>query len=180
MRTRRQDFLPGFHKIGLREFGGSLLLKGNPREARPISLKRPIHVVLKSSLAKGNRSFLNPARARKIERLVHALAKQKGVRVYRFANSGNHLHLLVQIRSRESFQAYIRALTGIIARLTLAVERGRALGKKFWDARPYTRIVEWGKEFKTVSRYIVQNTLEALGFIPYQPRLNRLRPKLLL
>ena len=45
-----------------------------------------------------------------------------------------------------------------------------ASGLKFWDARPFTRIVEWGRDFKNFGFYILQNTLEATGFMPYQPR----------
>ncbi|MBI2604712.1 MAG: transposase [Deltaproteobacteria bacterium] len=169
MSRRIQNFLPGFENLGFKQFGGSLV-KGNPREPRPISIRRPIHIVMRSSHAKGERSFLAASRARKIERLVHRLGDHAGVRVYRYANSGNHLHLLVVTRSRKAFRAYLRAISGIIARMTLGVERGKALGLKFWDARPFTRIVEWGREFRAVCRYVAQNTLEALGFIPFQPR----------
>src|SRR6476659_6927628 len=144
MRARKQSYLPGFGKLAKAEFGGSAL-KGNAREERPISTKRPMHLVMRSTLARGDKSFLNRSRARKIEELVRRLAKDKNVKVYRYANSGNHLHLLVLSASRRGFKAYVRALSGLIARLTLGVERGRALGVKFWDARPFTRIVEWGR-----------------------------------
>src|SRR6185437_14652114 len=125
MGRRQQPLLPDFESLGIKEFGGALL-KGNPREPRPISTKRPIHLVMRSSLARGERSFLRSGRARHVQRLVHELARRKGVRIYRFANSGNHLHFIVLARSRESFRAYLRAVTGILARLTLGVERGRA------------------------------------------------------
>jgi REP element-mobilizing transposase RayT len=174
MRTRKQPFLAGFEKLGVREFGGSLI-KGNAREARPIAIKKPMHLVMRSSLATGELSFLRSVRSRKIEAAVKRLGERTGVRVYRYANSGNHIHLLVLPRSRAAFKAYLRAITGLIARITLGVERGRALGKKFWDARPYTRIIEWGREFKAVAAYVAQNTLEALGFIPYQPRKHKSR-----
>lgn len=169
MKRAQQPFLLGFERLGVREFGGSLI-KGNPREARPIALKRPMHLVMRSTLATGGLSFLHPVRARKIEAAVLRLGRKSGVRVYRFSNSGNHLHLVILPRSRVAFRTFVRAITGIIARITLGAERGNALGKKFWDARPYTRILEWGREFKIVAAYVRQNTLEALGFIPYQPR----------
>lgn len=171
MRRNQQPFLIGFEKLGKREFGGNLNpAKGNPRDQRPLSLKRPLHLVLRSTLATGEMSFLRPVRSRRIEKLVRELGKRLDVRVYRFANSGNHLHLVVLPRSRKAFRAYTRAVTGLIARITLGVERGKGRKIKFWDARPYTRIIEWGREFRVVSQYVVQNTLEALGFIPYQPR----------
>jgi hypothetical protein len=169
---KTQPPLPGFGKIAEKEFGGSRL-KGNAREARPLSTRRPLHLVMRSSYARGERSFLKRERATRIKLLVHRLGKVHGVKVYRFANGGNHLHFLLQPSSRPAFKAYVRAVSGLIARITLDAERGRARGLKFWDAKPFTRIVEWGREFRAVARYVVQNTLEALGFIPYQPRKKR-------
>jgi len=161
--------LPGFKKLGSKEFGGSLL-KGNPREARPLVTKRPMHPVLRSTLATGDKSFLNPSRARKIKWLVHRIGKQVGVKVYRYANSGNHLHLVILARSRPAFIKYVKSISGLIARLTMGTERGSPLGRKFWDARPFTKIIEWGREFRALSNYVLQNTMEALGFVAYTPR----------
>ena len=45
--------------------------------------------------------------------------------------------------------------------------------RQFWALLVYTRILTWGREFKTVSRYILRNTLEALNLIAYKPRKNR-------
>jgi hypothetical protein len=169
MRKPKQDLLPGFEKIGVKKFGGSML-KGNAREQRPIAVKRPIHLVMKSSRAQGEQSFLSKKRARRIEDLVHRQGRLHGVQVYRFANSGNHLHLVIKPISRRAFNTYIRAISGLIARITLGAEKGKAVGLKFWDARPFTRIVEWGRDYKNVCHYVLQNTLEAVGFIPYRPR----------
>jgi REP element-mobilizing transposase RayT len=130
-------------------------------------------LVLKSSLAVGERSFLRKNRARQIEALVFRLGRESGVRVYRYANSGNHLHLLLRPSSRQAFKLYVRALSGLIARMVLGAERGSAQGLKFWDARPFSRIVEWGRDFKNLGFYILQNTLEATGFMPHQPRISR-------
>lgn len=165
----RQPFLTGLKPRGVQQFGGTLI-KGNPREARPISVKRPMHLVMRSSLAVKSHSFLHRTRVRQIEALCHRLGRELGVKVYQYANSGNHLHLIVLPRSRVAFHAYLRALTGLIARITMGVERGKCLDKKFWDARPYTRVITWGREFRAVALYIAQNTLEALGFVPYTPR----------
>jgi hypothetical protein len=169
MRGKKQPSLPGFGKMDVKEFGGTRL-RGNAREERPISAKRPMHLVMKSSLAKGELSFLRACRAKRIESLVFRMGREHKVKVYRFANSGNHLHILVLPSSRKAFNRYIRALSGVIARVTLNVQRGNGLRLKFWDARPFTRIVEWGRAFKSVCNYILKNTLEAIGFIPYQPR----------
>jgi len=172
MTSSKQFIFTGFEKLKVKDFGGSLN-KGNPRDSRPISTKRPMHLVMRSTLARGEKSFLRPARAKHIKNLVQRLAQGNGVKVYRFANSGNHLHMIVLPKSRDGFNAFIRAISGLIARITLGVERGRALGLKFWDARPFTRILEWGKDYTHACRYLLQNTLEALGFIPYRSRVSK-------
>jgi REP element-mobilizing transposase RayT len=169
MATRKQLFFPGFEKVVAKDFGGSFIT-GHAREQRPISLKRPMHLVLRSSLAVGDLSFLRPKRRHLIRTLVEKIAREKGVKVYRFANSGNHLHMIVLPHSRRAFHAFIRTLSGLIARRTLGVERGRAKGIQFWDALPFTRILEWGKDYRQACGYLRQNVLEALGFISYRPR----------
>jgi len=176
MRTSQQFIFSGFGKLKIRDFGGALI-KGNPRETRPVSTKRPMHLVMRSTLARGERSFLRPARAKQIKDLVQRTSQRHGVKIYRFANSGNHLHMIVLPRSRDGFNAFIRAISGLIDRLTLGVERGRAMGLKFWDARPFTRVLEWGKDYNQACKYLAQNILEALGFIAYRPRA-KTRPKL--
>jgi hypothetical protein len=158
----------------IKHFGGAYLKNSNAKVARPISFKKSMHLVMRSSYAKGEYSFLK--RDKKIQEIIGTQSKAFGVKVYRQANGGNHLHLVILPRSRSAFNGFIRAISGLIARAVLDVERGRALGFKFWDKRPFTRIVEWGREFKSVNNYLLQNTLEALGFVPYQPRKYTLRP----
>ena len=179
----KQNLIPAFQSFGVKEFGGSLLGKANARERRPISTKRPMHLVLRSSLAKGSYSFLRPERARKIKRVVEKTARRSNLKLYRYANSGNHLHLLILPPSRKAFHRFVRVISGLIARMTLGRERGKenhgknqAQRIKFWDLRPYSKIMKWGREFRFVTRYLLQNTLEALGFIPYQTR--RRRPQI--
>src|SRR5258706_8980655 len=102
MSRQKQLVLAGFEGIGVKKFGGSDL-KGNPRDARPISVKRPMHLVMRSSLATGPRSFLMSDRAREIQRTIYRTGRLQGVRVYRYANSGNHLHLIIKPASRAAF-----------------------------------------------------------------------------
>ncbi len=45
-------------------------------------------------------------------------------------------------------------------------------GQRFWQFRPFSRVMSWGRDFKNGCEYVAQNTLEALGFIPYKPRRN--------
>lgn len=42
--------------------------------------------------------------------------------------------------------------------------------QRFFNFRPFTRIIHWGKDFTASCGYIKRNILEALGFIAYKPR----------
>jgi REP element-mobilizing transposase RayT len=158
-------------KKSVKHFGGAYLKNSNPKEKRPISTKRAMHLVVRSSMAKGPLSFLR--NDRKISDIIYKQAKSCGVKIYRLANAGNHLHLIILPSSRIAFSRFIRAVTGLIARLVLKAQRGSAREIQFWDKRPFTRILEWGKEFDVVSKYLLQNLLEAYGFIAYTPRKTR-------
>ena len=35
--------------------------------------------------------------------------------------------------------------------------------ESFWDARPFSRLVSWGRDFKNVARYLMINVAESLG-----------------
>ena len=161
-----------FEREKLKDFGGTTV-KGHPRDRRPISIKRPMHLVMRSTLARGELSFLKRSRRNAIRALVERQARAKGVKLYRYANSGNHLHIIVLPRSREALHAFTRAISGLIARIVLGAEKGRARNLRFWDARPFTRLLEWGRDYKRACAYVLQNKLEALGFVPYRTRLNR-------
>src|SRR6186997_1924555 len=145
----------------VRYFGGAYL-SSNPKEKRPLSLKKSSHLVMRSLLAKGPLSLLR--HNEKIEKIIYKQAKKFGVKIYRYANGGNHLHLIVLPMSRRAFNSFIRSISGLIARLVLKVERGDPKGIQFWEKRPFTRIVEWGPDYERVCNYLMQNTLEALGF----------------
>jgi REP element-mobilizing transposase RayT len=151
------------------EHGGSVR-RGRRKIARPISTRHPLHVVLRSTRARGAWS-LRRADAR-LREAMRAHARRTSVRVYEYANSGNHLHLLVRARHRADFQAFLRSFAGIAARLVTGARRGRPVGR-FWDTLAYSRVLTWGRQFTRVREYIVQNELETLGVISYQPRSRR-------
>jgi REP element-mobilizing transposase RayT len=156
-------------KNGKKYFGGSLL-KGNAREKRPMNKGSALHLVLRSNIAKGELSLLHPSRATKIQALVYRFANKFGVKIYRYANSGNHLHLLVRPHNRYCYSSFIKTITGMIARITLGVLRNNARRLKFWAVKPFSRIVRFGKDYSGVCAYVLQNTLEALKLVPYRPR----------
>lgn len=175
-RLRNNEKQLGFSLLedkSIKHFGGVYLNKSHPKVARPLSIKRSMHLVMRSSKATGSYSFLK--NSRKIFDIIYKQSKLHGVKIYRYANAGNHLHLVILPRSASAYRKFIRAASGLIARLILHKERGAAhqastAKTKFWDQRPYTRIVEWGRDFKSVRNYLMQNILEATGFVIYKPR----------
>jgi len=172
-RKPHQQLLSDEFKVE-KEFGGGLLKKSHAKRPRPISLKKTMHLTLRSTKARGEKSFLhNKERMRKIEKVVRTQAQKFGVEIYRYANVGNHLHLLVKANYRAGFIAFLRSITGLIARIALAAERGKAKlhgTTGFWDQRPWTRILSTWTEFNNVKKYVEQNFNEAMGFTPYKPR----------
>lgn len=180
--SQRQKRQKNFFKSLPKDHGGMLSINKR-RGPRPLSTKSPLHIVLRSDLAKGPRSLLKHKTL--IRRITLKSAKRFRVQVYEKAICSNHLHMLVRAKSRSDIQNFFRVLAGHIAQEILRQfplsenERGGASKKfkgckknqrKFWTLLIYSRIVSWGGDFLNVSSYIIQNTLEAMGIIPYQQR----------
>jgi len=194
---KRQPLLPGL-RVPTREFGGSLLKNSHAKTKRPIACKRAMHVVLRSSRSRGALSLLSPKRAGRIQAILHIQAEKFRVKLKKIANGGSHIHLVVQAQTVEGFKGFLRAVTGAIAKFCRGLEAGSAKPsfnkmsaamktktfevdgpkgsdgrkEKFWDQRPFTKILEWGRMYRSALRYLTQNMLEAIGFIPYQDRLH--------
>jgi REP element-mobilizing transposase RayT len=134
-------------------FGGSLN-KGRRKSRRPLSLRRPIHIVMRA-----DRSVL-----RRNERLVRGvwnrMAKRFGIKTYASAVNSNHLHFVIRIQSRGMYAKFVQAFCGTLS-LKLGIE---------WLFRPFTRIANWGRSFKNLKLYIRRNEMEAAGLIPYRIR----------
>lgn len=145
-------------------FGASLLKASNPKTKRPISTKHAMHLVLKSKYTKGSRSFLLKANREAIDCILKSQAKRWGIRLYRYENVGNHLHILLKTGHRRWLAGYLRSVTGLIARHILRSERGCGKSIQFWEARPFSRVVTWGRAYKAIHRYFDKNRMQAVGF----------------
>src|SRR5205814_2068237 len=104
---RQLSFLPGL-KISSELAHGGNVRKGKRKIMRPFDPRRPLHLVLKSSRAKGEWSMLSPKHEGWIEREVERVARRFRVKVYRFVNVGNHLHLLVHVTRKADFKGFLR------------------------------------------------------------------------
>jgi REP element-mobilizing transposase RayT len=145
-----------------KSFGGSKLA-GKRKSCRPISTKYAMHLVLNSKQVLKNGSFLRHRKL--IEATVGRATKKFDVKVYRLAVARDHIHMVIKVGSRTAYAFFVQFVSGLLA-LKLKIERGA----KFWSYRPFTRIVEWGRDFKRTCDYVMMNELEAMRWIGYQPR----------
>lgn len=196
--TQQIDLFPKRSK----SYGGVLLNKRQNRTyARPISTSQTMHLVLRSSQAVGEKSFKTNSNKAAIQNILNKFAIKYGIRIISLANVGTHLHLHIKIARRAGYLCFIRAVTSAIAmhvsgrnrwtarvsnksiatlpELT-SVSRAKLSAPKFWDYRPFTRIVEGFRAFLNMKDYIQINQLEGLGVPRYQARmlLTRARPSL--
>lgn len=146
-------------------FGGSLLKNSNAKIKRPLDSKLPIHLVLKARRS----GMRRPQAFACIDIIIKETAKKYGVKLYKYANVGNHLHLLIKIARLRRWSAFIRELTGRIAQAMQDLGGQEKAQEKFWLFRPYTCLVQgWKKAFKTAKQYVYLNQLEAAGHISRQ------------
>ena len=140
----------------LKTFGGATLV-GKRKTARPLSDKKPIHLILRSDSVK----VFNPTNKR-LKRLIYNLTEKYSIKIYDLALNHNHIHFVMKLKNKEFYKFFIRELTSKMA---------TAIRKKFPDVktilslRPYSRILEWGRDFETAIDYVILNIEESMGWI---------------
>lgn len=150
-------------------YGGDLLkTRAGRKRGRPISTRETMHLVLRSTQAKGEWSFKRAKNEAAINRIVEKFSVIYGVRVLSLANVGNHLHMQVKFANRFAYAPFIRAITGAIAMAITGRSRWTREGsherRKFWDYRPFTRVVQSLRAFLKLKDYIRINELEGFGY----------------
>ncbi len=148
-------------------YGGMLLntRKGRSR-GRPLAVENSMHLVMRSTKAKGEWSFRRTENRKKIESIISKFAQKYGIKILSLANVGNHLHLHFKLGNRFTFKPFIRAITSAIMMSITGINRWtrKNLGKmKFWDYRPFTRIVIGWKALLGLRDYNRINQLEGFG-----------------
>ncbi|MCE3010111.1 MAG: hypothetical protein LW875_05820 [Proteobacteria bacterium] len=180
--------LPGLSKKQL-FFGGSHLCRSHAKVKRPLSSKLPVHVVLKSSKAVRSLSFQAGQNPRRIQQILKKNSRRWGVRILKQSNNFNHLHLLLAGTRRPMMISFLRSITGEIAqavtgrwkggrlshhslhrRAGMSLDRGDAHSTRFWDQRPFTRVVVGYRGYLTAKDYIEMNQMESVGFFSEQRR----------
>ncbi len=139
---------------------GGEVSKGKRKTRRPLDTKKPLHLVMRSSKAKGQLSFLSSRNKILVERIIQKQSAKFGVRVAAFANVGNHLHLLVRFSKRRGLQAFLISITALIARAITKARKGNIFGK-FWDALAFSRVLTSSREVALAAKYVRANQIEA-------------------
>jgi hypothetical protein len=149
-----------------RAYGGELLKKRKGRlRGRPLDTKNSMHLVLRSSKATGKWSFRNPRNMRKVEALSLKFCQKYGIKLLSLANVGNHLHYQIKLGNRFTYKPFIRALTASIAMAITGASRWNKVEIKFWDYRPFTRVVVGWSGFLKLRDYVRINQWEGLGYV---------------
>lgn len=157
-------------------FGGSLMTKRKGRNRpRPLSTKCTMHLVLRSTKAVKDWSFKRAHNELRVMAILEKFAFKYGVKLISVGNAGNHLHIHLKLSNRHAYKAFIRAITAAIAMAVTGASRWKKLKysakDRFWDYRPFTRIVESFKAFLNLKDYVEINQLEGQGYSRQQARL---------
>jgi hypothetical protein len=143
-------------------FGGSLLKNSHAKKARPYSNKAAIHLILKSTARNLRRLD------RVVEQIIEQQAKKHFIRIYSLENVGNHIHLVVKSKHSVYLKRFLKSICGLIPRSITGAQRGRPKLTKFWAMKPFTRIIKWGHDFKTLKKYMTINHYQSLGYFRWQ------------
>ena len=130
---------------------------------RPFHSKKPLHLVFRSTKAKGPWSFLHGRNKGAIHSLLLDISHKWGGLIYGYENVGNHLHMIARFKQRADFQRFLKEFTQKVMFLITGARKGNPQGK-FFASIVYSRVLEWGRSFRVAKNYLWKNALEALGF----------------
>ena len=110
----------------------------------------------------------------KVKRLVDGISKRFGIKILKFANVGNHLHLVIKLpgstmTSRRHYAKWIRLLTSRLAFEIGGSKKGSPFRAengnrvKFWDSIPFSRVIHGRRGWSIISRYVLKNEFESQG-----------------
>lgn len=136
-----------FESQNYKFYGGSLI-NGKRKTRRPLDSRKPLHLILKAT-----NSFSLLRNKQKVESVTYKTSQKFGVKIHSMAVHFDHIHLNVSFANRPIYVMWIRAVSGTLAK--------KIIDLKF-KLLPFSRIVSWGRDFKTVQRYIHKNAIEGL------------------
>ena len=151
-----QFAFPNVNQKNLKTFGGESLV-GKRKTVRPLSDKKPIHLVLRSNSVK----VFTPTN-KSLKRLIYNLAEKYSIKIYELALNHNHIHFVIKLKDKELYKFFIRELT---SKMALAIRKKLPHLKTILSLRPWTRILEWKRDFENVINYVILNIEESMGWV---------------
>lgn len=150
------------------DFGGELFTTRKERlRHRPLAQKSSMHLVLRSSVANGKYAFTTQQNRQIVSEDINKFAKRNYVKVLSCAIVGNHIHLHIKLFKIRFYEPFIRGLTASLALKISGASKNVSIksifGRRFWDYRPFTRIVGSFREFLNLRDYIRVNQWEGHG-----------------
>lgn len=139
------------------KFGGTLL-NGKRKTQRPIAINKPLHLIVKSE--KTNEQIFFSPKDRQLNTLIKKSAERYNIRIYKFSVNWSHFHFVIKVLSRKDYVNFVRYLGAqVVAYFSKMLKRNI---KGLFRLRPFTRIVNWGKDFRKMCKYITTNIAESL------------------
>ncbi len=111
-----------------------------------------MHMTLKSSHMNGDASLFQIENRDLFLGLLKTLSEKYHIKVVEYELVGNHIHILFKIACRSLYHKFIRCLTGQFAKKM--IQRYGLKVKRFFDERPFTRVVKLGRDLIRVISYI--------------------------
>jgi len=138
--------------------------KGKRKTMRPLTSKKPIHLILKAS-----EPFQLLRSTRTIEQTLKKYSQRFGITLHANAVQADHIHLSLTIPNRELYRRWIRTITSVLVTQIKNLK---------WRLLPFTRIVSWGRDFKHVCLYIRRNQAEGSSILSAQERVDNYREEI--
>ena len=162
--------------------GGRLRQLRKGRKARPLSSRKPHHVVFKADKKAMKLNLRSPQTFKIVRRIIDCYAKRFFIKIDQCSINFDHIHLNIRIPRRAMSHYFLRVVAGQIAQElqkqnllrevtdTSAEKRGVSTKRvmKLWLVRPFTRVVHGWRGYVVLRNYIQLNEKEVLGLIPYQ------------
>lgn len=162
--------------------GGSLRQLRKGRKSRPLSTRKPHHVVLKADKKALKLNFRSPRTYKLVRRIIDRYAKRFFIKIDQCSVNFDHIHMNIRIPHRAMSHYFLRVVAGQIAqelqneKLLREVTDTPARSQtgvpsrvmKLWLFRPFTRVVHGWRAWNTLKNYIQLNEKEVTGVIPYQ------------
>lgn len=150
------------------DFGGSLFTTRKQRSRhRPLAQKQSMHLVLRSSVAKGKYAFTTKENRKVVNTEILKFSSKHHVKILSCAIVGNHIHLHIRLFKIRFYKPFIRGLTASLALKISGASKKCSIksifGRRFWDYRPFSRIITSFREFLNLRDYVCVNQWEGYG-----------------